>query len=199
MLPEFNGYRQRIYVAGKIDGKKWELVRGLEDKHELVASDMPHRVSTVHDFPGDEGRLFFYADPAHQVGGDLYGIGKPHDRFGMGKTFSNHVNQAAVERAICNQIRGCDFLIAYIDTPDAFGTIAEIAYASACGIPCHVFLNWTDPKYRFERDPEAFPDALETNPQHDATFENIPQEPVSDLFVLCAKCHWKFHRTDKAA
>lgn len=34
----------------------------------------------------------------------------------------------------------CDFLLAYLDTPDAFGSIAEIAYASAHQKICYVII-----------------------------------------------------------
>ena len=46
-------------------------------------------------------------------------------------------------REMCNdQILSSDILIAYIDSCDAYGTIAEIAYASANGINCYVFLEY---------------------------------------------------------
>jgi len=35
----------------------------------------------------------------------------------------------------------CDILVAFVDTPDCFGTIAEVAYSAAKGKPCYLVID----------------------------------------------------------
>lgn len=49
---------------------------------------------------------------------------------------------------IIDAIQSSDVLIAYINCTTAYGTIAEIGYASALGIPCFVFFDVPDDIYR---------------------------------------------------
>ncbi len=37
-------------------------------------------------------------------------------------------------------LAACDALVAYLDTPDSYGSVAEIAWAAAKGLPCLVVL-----------------------------------------------------------
>lgn len=41
---------------------------------------------------------------------------------------------------VLREIDRCDLLVAYLDAPTSFGTIAEIAYAAAIDKPCHVLM-----------------------------------------------------------
>lgn len=46
----------------------------------------------------------------------------------------------SVQRECLDQIAACDVLVAYLNTPDSFGSIAEVAWASAHRKECYVFL-----------------------------------------------------------
>lgn len=54
--------------------------------------------------------------------------------------FNTHDLHTWVEENALQAIRNCDFLLAILDTDDSYGSIAEIAYASAQGKPCFVIV-----------------------------------------------------------
>lgn len=56
-------------------------------------------------------------------------------------TFGDESLRLEVANRCTGKIAVCDFLFAYLDTPDSYGSIAEIAYASALGKPCFVMIN----------------------------------------------------------
>lgn len=55
-----------------------------------------------------------------------------------------------VQQEVVNRLRQADMLIAYLETPDSTGSIAEIAYMSALSRPSYVFIK--DPN---RRDPDV--------------------------------------------
>ena len=59
----------------------------------------------------------------------------PQDH-GIDWTFDCH---EVVDEHVNERIRDADVLVAYLSRNDQYGTIAEIAYASGCGIPSFVF------------------------------------------------------------
>lgn len=101
---------KRIYLAGKVNGNKWEVARKVGDGIKEV--------------------LFIASD------------GNNHSEHNFGFSYYSLDNSAdlkyAVKEWFCNKIKKCDMLIAYIDTINSFGSIAEIGYSSALGLPIHV-------------------------------------------------------------
>ena len=98
----------RIYLAGKVRGAKWDLIKGVA--HEFVASDCD-----------DHG--------PHLGGSYLWGD-------------SDFINQHFISK-----VNTCDALIAYLDRPDSFGSIAEIAWASAKGKNCLIISSGIETEY----------------------------------------------------
>jgi len=66
--------------------------------------------------------------------------------FGIGCGNFDVCDEAREPVLLCaiEPIRACDFLVAYLASPDSFGSIAEIAYASACGKRCYVLIETQD-------------------------------------------------------
>lgn len=113
-----------IYLAGKVNGTKWKLVEGNEDKAEFIASDG-------------------YKHSEHQWGYGLYEFSSPD------------LKEVVAQHSLA-QISQCDLLVAYLDCPSSYGSIAEIAYASALGKECLLIIC-------YEQNEEDH-----THPLHDA-------------------------------
>jgi|GEM_PF-4606278 len=99
-----------VYLAGKVGGDKWKLVK-----------DLPTEIAKFNSSDGGN-------HCEHESGLALFEL-PPSD---MHKDF--------VDFRFIKQIRNSDILIAYIDHLTCYGTIAEIAYASAIGIQCFVYI-----------------------------------------------------------
>jgi very-short-patch-repair endonuclease len=56
------------------------------------------------------------------------------------KPLSDPLMAESIKERFIDVIKNVDYLFAYLDTPHSYGSIAEIAYASAMGIPCLVIL-----------------------------------------------------------
>lgn len=145
----------KIYLAGKVGHMDWrhEVVSGL--RSALNESDLPIR----ERWPTLEGALFgqhdyvgpFFVSCDHSGfhGPNTHGMGAwnsksdpttnepitdgmPLGAFCCGRTLPGR--QQVV--ALClDAIRRADLLIAWIDDPTCYGTIAEIGYARAYGVP----------------------------------------------------------------
>ena len=99
-----------IYVAGKVRGKKWDVI----PKHPMI------------EYVSSDG----YNHSEHLW---AINIGTP---FGNNEALRDGVNERCIDVIKASQV-----LFAYLDTPNSFGSIAEIAYASALNIPCIVLVN----------------------------------------------------------
>lgn len=115
-----------IYVAGKVNGTKWQLVDLLNKKHPnyLFTAAGDHPIADKHCADWKEQFLGLGVDTGNEV---FWQVAAPIDV--------------------------CDQLIAYLDTADAYGSIAEIALAVGHGKRCTVFLSSPDAQR------EAFADA----------------------------------------
>lgn len=102
-----------IYLAGKVNGNKRKLQKNLNirRKHPI---DFCCSDGTDHSEHLWGFGYYAYSDPALLI----------------------HVYHEAL-----TQIQNCDFVIAYLDTPDSFGSIAEIAYASSIGKFVYMLIN----------------------------------------------------------
>lgn len=107
-----------IYLAGKVGGDKWELFsREQITKYDIQSSD-----------GGNHSE--------HEFGMALWSWG-----------CCNNDYKWLIEKFCADKIKACDFLIAYLDTNNSYGSIAEIAYASANNKECYVFVIDDNPDY----------------------------------------------------
>lgn len=210
-----------VYLAGKIAGDKWKLVENL-----------PTNIANIESSDGTNHSEHLTGVAIFQLGHDFH---------------KEYVYDFAIK-----SIHNSDILIAYLDCATSYGSIAEIAYASAHGRPCHILVNCD--KYLEPEDDFfdaywficAFPlvhtvhinNILEAKSYiwsivykeyhkrvlkgshwkslklqaihragnrcqlcnakgrlhvHHRTYENIGNESLNDLIVLCNDCHEKFH------
>jgi nucleoside 2-deoxyribosyltransferase len=106
--------KKKVYLAGRVNGPKYEIVDSLRNKAEFISSD-----------GGNHSE--------HNLGGAYYDI----------HTCVSEYREWVEEHAI-EYIKNCDFLIAVVTDQKAYGTIAEIAYASALGKKCYIIIRRED-------------------------------------------------------
>lgn len=108
--------KRTIYLAGKCRGNKMAFSLPFENRFAFVCSD------------GFDSK---------NQGFHFSGAGFGHGQWGWGNL--DLARKEVMDVAVC-LIAECDELIAYLDTPDSYGSIAEIAYASALRKRCAVFI-----------------------------------------------------------
>ena len=108
-----------IYLAGKVSGDKWKLFSKEQiQKYSIQSSD-----------GGNHSE--------HEFGAAYYDW-----------SCCNKEDYKWLIRDFCtDKIKSCDFLIAYLDTNNSHGSIAEIAYASSLNKECFVFVIDDQPCY----------------------------------------------------
>lgn len=108
-----------VYLVGKANGSKWDMISASDvdrERWKFVSSD--NEGADKHDF---------------HVGGisDLAWCRcVPRCR----------TTQPRIKKRVTEQIRTCHEVLALLDRPDSYGSIAEIAYASALGKVCTVII-----------------------------------------------------------
>lgn len=112
---------KQIYLAGKVRGKKWELIEDIknDDKYQFLASDGEYEETEI-------GEVYNHG----------YSFDKPHNVI---KSWED--NEENIVYFALFEIKHCDFLFAYLDKTDSYGSIAEMAYASAIGKPIFLVIN----------------------------------------------------------
>lgn len=107
--------RMKVYLAGKVGPAKRNFIKehGLLQIVEVVSSD---------DMNDLEDKAWNHTPPSKNGLDWSYGYGA----------------EDIVKEYVTDRIEACDILIAYLDTADSYGSIAEIAYASALGMKCFV-------------------------------------------------------------
>ncbi len=118
----------RVYLAGKVHGPKWEVVKGFKDVRFEASDEKKH---------GEHGWGFSYYD---------FGAWNPE--------------WIDLTEQFLGPLLRCEILLAYLETPDSFGSIAEIAYAAAIGKPCHVIISGC-----------AKPDGIDDGTWHDELYD----------------------------
>lgn len=257
----------RVYLAGKISEGSWR--RSLLDtigpvfdsnaeRDELAICHSIYESSVIG--PVAAGAVDGGHDYVGPYAVDVYGgHGNPYDEGGHGVNFTEDplepvVSFERVHAKCLMSVISADVVFAYLSQPDVYGTISEIAYASARGKE-HIWIAMTP---EFERDygrdfwfvrqfatdeiieadpltawrtlldrnitrnPRTMPynEYLQTphwketrkaaleragnrcqlcnNDQrlhvHHRTYERLGEEHDTDLIVLCASCHGRFHR-----
>lgn len=107
--------RLQVYLAGKVNGKKWQFAKDYK-LHIIADYFSSDKMDTI------EGKYWNHTPPA-DCGLDWIDETCPGEEW------------HPVMEYIIDQLHACDLLLAYLDTSDAYGTIAEIAYVSALQKP----------------------------------------------------------------
>ena len=119
-----------VYLVGKVRSTKWELVK-------------KGHFSEAFTFVSSDGN----SHSEHLWGGSF--------KEGNGFDDSSGYEKEQVSERVLSQIQDCDFVVAYLDTPDAYGSIAEIAYASSIGKRVLVLI-CAEHAYAYVSTPETF-------------------------------------------
>jgi len=132
----------QLYLAGKVEGRKWAVVK---DRTSVtwVSSDGSNHSE-------------------HLWGGGYH----PLERIG------NPDLRSTVASELLGKLRTSQGLVAYLDTPDSYGSIVEIATMSALNKPC--FLVILAPHMDFTESPD--------DPNYDAVWGQAEQ--VADAYWL---------------
>lgn len=134
-----------IYVAGKVRGKKWDVI----PKHPMI------------EYVSSDG----YKHSEH-----LWAVGIQYQ--------GSEDTRREVHGRCIDVIKASNALFAYLDTPDSFGSIAEIAYASALGIPSLVVVNMS-----FEADSDRTEREQWKPEDHDGyPYEKPIYTPMDDAY-----------------
>jgi hypothetical protein len=155
-----------VYLAGKVKGPKWQIAEATPWVN-WVASDSANLPVKVHDSYGIPG-CWCYITEGQQWG---------------------------VEEHVIDPISSSRGLVAYLDDPTAYGTIAEIAFASALGLP--VLLICRTPSSR-DSDDEDWDDDYETTVGlHNAywlvsCFPGVELHEVSDIPGAIKAVHGRY-------
>jgi hypothetical protein len=155
---------QIIYLAGKVGGKKWDIDKKINNNPEDLKAN----------FISSDGRNH----SEHDWGYGYY-------------EFDSDSMREQLKSGCLDEIEKCDFLIAWLDTPDSYGSIAEIAYASSIGKKCFVFIK-----------PEIIKENELDSPMHDAYwfvshFPNVEtlvlpfEETVELIKIICERTRSK--------
>ena len=107
--------RLQVYLAGKVNGEKWQFAKNYK-LHTIADYFSSDKMDTI------EGKYWNHTPPA------VCGLDWIRES-GSGESYH------PVMEYIIEQLHVCDLLLAYLDTSDAYGTIAEIAYVSALQKP----------------------------------------------------------------
>lgn len=113
----------KVYLAGKVDGSKHELAKSIDA--EFICSDGGNH--SEHNF----------------------GLGY----YDFQECNHNSTLRELVQTFAIASIHDSDFLFAWLTCPTSYGSIAEIAYASALGKKCFVIIQSSDPE---QSDEELF-------------------------------------------
>jgi len=114
---------KKIYLVGKVRGDKWEIARKVKDGIKDVS------------FVASDGNNH----SEHAFGFGYYSLGRSTDTID------------AVKEWFCDVIKKCDMVIAYINTTNSFGSIAEIGYSAALGLPIHIIFPKSYSEHGLER------------------------------------------------
>lgn len=110
----------KIYLAGSIRGEKWQVSDYVERLHDRIYNLYPPKYRNNFQFIASD------ANDDHRIyEGTAPGFG---------------TDTESVRERVTDEIMDCDWLVAYLDAPGSYGSVAEIAFASALGKPCLVFI-----------------------------------------------------------
>jgi hypothetical protein len=102
-----------VYLAGKYGGPKWNVAKSVP---------MINGVSFTAFDGGDHEHGFGFA------------------QFDFDECGPRSILRKIVSKCVISRLTDCDRVFAYFETPDSFGSIAEIAFAAALGKPCFIVI-----------------------------------------------------------
>ena len=105
--------KKKVYVCGKVGEKKFHVFKGLLDFVNFYDS------VKMEDMGSSSGNWDHFSPFEHSL--------KEIVVVSLGGA------PAYVDEILCEGIRRADLVLAYFETPDAFGSLVEIGYASALG------------------------------------------------------------------
>ena len=140
--------RVKGYLAGKVNNRKWEWAKS-HGLTELIDFDDQH---TSQRMAGDP-KAWNHLHPSRLKIGEMKGFG----------------TYECVDDLIIRNLEAARVLVAYIECETSFGSIAEIGYASAQGIPVHMFFDVPIGYY---------------DPDEDSYVEG--EDKIRDTYWLCA-------------
>lgn len=115
----------KIYLAGKVDGEKWRIKERFAHYVTYRSGEYTPAVPVEFEFlSSDHGTPHKPYDPPLFNGHGIFGGDKD-----------------AIEKNVVDKLKECTDVCAYIESADCYGTIAEIAFASALGKPVLAFVN----------------------------------------------------------
>jgi hypothetical protein len=131
----------KIYLAGKITKNGWResLVKELRDSFDWE-DDMTQIARWPVLFNGIApdvhytGPYFIRCDHGCYHGDNQHGVGLKNG----GCSENYNLRQRHIIRLCKRAILDSDFVFAWIDSPDCYGTIAEIGIAHAAGVRIHI-------------------------------------------------------------
>ncbi len=138
--------RIKIYLAGKIGQSNWreEIVYGLQDQftadyysvHDMQEWPiLPYGVLGTHDYTGP----YFVSDSHHPIE-DHGWVGEPGvprynpEHEALGASGLTQIDRLQIADLCKKAILQSDMVFAWIDSPDAYGTLVEIGFAVGAGI-----------------------------------------------------------------
>lgn len=113
----------KIYLAGKVSADDWRL-----DAVERLYGFQSESGHILRDaITGPDGRLHDYTGPYFTSFG--HGMDYGDNSHGNGLLYQGARERAQVVTTCLQGIQACDIVVAWLDTLNAFGTLAEIGFA----------------------------------------------------------------------
>ena len=127
----------RVYFAGKVGKQNYRHALGLQSRDMTYINKLHHHNERPYIYGGpiipscDHGcwHLFFDGCTGFD-GGYIYEDGRAY--------YLEPSNHDAIVGATMKQIQQSDFLFAWFDSYDAYGSIAEIGFAAGNGVPVYI-------------------------------------------------------------
>ena len=102
----------KVYLAGKVEGRKWQVVKSLSNIEWLASDGSNH---SEH----------------------LWGAGGFHPQVRIG---DENLASVILEDVLGKIHHQADCLVAYMDTNDSYGSIVELTVAATIGKPCLIIV-----------------------------------------------------------
>ena len=135
--PLYNKEIPRVYFAGKVGRPNYRHTLGLKSRDMTYINKLHHHGERPYIYGGpivpscDHGCWHFFFDGCTGFdGGYVYEDDQSY--------YIEPSNHDAIVGATMKQIQLSDFLFAWFDSYDAYGSMAEIGFAAGSGIPVYI-------------------------------------------------------------
>lgn len=126
-----------VYMAGKVGHSNYRVTLGLGPRGMTYINKLHHHNGRAYTYAGpiipscDHGCWHDFFDGCTGYDGGFIYEGKQ-------SYFVEPSNHEAIVGATMKQIQTSDFLFAWFESYDAYGSIAEIGFAAGIGIPVYI-------------------------------------------------------------